>query len=544
MIAWLSMILSLSAQVKTQQISPPAPGLHEPARPDRRELWTAAESSDYRATSTSAQVITQLDAVIASSTIARRARMGLTTQGREIPMIVLADPPVASPAEATREAEQRLVVLIFGNIHSGECDGKEALGMLARELALTPAHPLLKDLIIVIAPNYNADGNDAWGPLDNRRPGQVGPAEGCGTRENAQGLDLNRDFVKLAAPETRALVRAIREWNPGVVVDCHTTNGSHHRYLITHAGVKAPASHPDLLAYSRGVFFPGVETRYAAGSGLPTFLYGNFGREPGVEAGDYTRWITTGAEARYGTTYTGLRGRLSVLVESYSYAPYRDRVLGSLAFCRAILETAADQHAAIKALMRRADADRPERVAVRSEQGLLPGTVRALGYVEREQDGRQTATSEPKEYEVQVWDRFQGAGEVRVPKAYVIADPSLALIANLRDHGIRLQRSASSAEIEVERSRITRVTAARPYQQRVPLRLDAEPQTARVTVPRGALVVPTDQPLGRLVVYLLEPTSEDGLATWNFFDPWATVGTDFPVWRVHTQDLATEPWEP
>ena len=37
-------------------------------------------------------------------------------------------------------------------------------------------------------------------------------------------------------------------------------------------------------------------------------------------------------------------------------------------------------------------------------------------------------------------------------------------------------------------------------------------------VTAGTLVVRTAQPLGNLAVYLLEPRSEDGLATWNFFD--------------------------
>jgi dipeptidyl-peptidase 4 len=519
--------------------------LTEPERPVDRALWTVAERSDYRATSTSAEALAQLDAVVErSGGLARRLRLGMTTQGREIPMVVIADPPVRTPSEARREGERRLVVLILGNIHAGECDGKEGLGVLMRELAGSPGHPLLRDLIVLIAPNYNADGNDAWGPVENRRPGQDGPAEGCGTRENAQGLDLNRDFVKLAAPETRGLVRVIREWDPGVVVDCHTTNGSHHRYLITHAGVKAPGGNPGVLAFSRGVFFPGVERRYTDATGLPTFLYGNFAREPGIDTGEYTRWMTTGAEARYGTTYTGLRGRLSVLVESYSYAPYRARVLGSLAFCRAVLETAAAERVGIRAMMRAADADRPERAAVRSLQGPLPGRVKALGYREEEREGRIVPTRETRDYEVEVWDRFQPTGEVVVPTAYVIADPSPQVVTNLKDHGIRLERTAAAGAMEVELSRVRKVDASRPYQRRVPLRLEADTQAARVDVPKGALVVRTDQPLGRLAVYLLEATSEDGLATWNFFDPWAKEGAVFPVWRAMQMEIKTQAWEP
>ena len=45
-------------------------------------------------------------------------------------------------------------------------------------------------------------------------------------------------------------------------------------------------------------------------------------------------------------------------------------------------------------------------------------------------------------------------------------------------------------------------------------------------------LVRTSQPLGNLVVYLLEPLSEDGLGTWNFFDAGLKAGEDFPVVRA------------
>jgi hypothetical protein len=35
-------------------------------------------------------------------------------------------------------------------------------------------------------------------------------------------------------------------------------------------------------------------------------------------------------------------------------------------------------------------------------------------------------------------------------------------------------------------------------------------------------------------VYLLEPQSADGLATWNFFDRALEVGAPFPVHRVQS----------
>src|SRR5262249_1910892 len=153
-------------------------------------------------------------------------------EGRKLPLLILADPPLATAEEAART--KKLIVCAIGNIHAGEVDGKEALLMLARDMGLAQEHRLLKDLVIALVPIINPDGNERMAKTN--RPGQVGPEEGMGTRGNANGLDLNRDFIKLETPEVRALVRFLNRWDPALVLDTHTTNGSHHRYTITYDG--------------------------------------------------------------------------------------------------------------------------------------------------------------------------------------------------------------------------------------------------------------------------------------------------------------------
>src|SRR6185295_17754918 len=110
-----------------------------------------------------------------------------------LPLVILAEPAVATPEEAERSG--KLVVFAMGNIHAGEVDGKEALLMLARDIATARDRSLLKQLVIVLCPLFNADGNEKIAKTN--RTYQSGPIEGVGLRVNAQGLDLNRDFVKL-----------------------------------------------------------------------------------------------------------------------------------------------------------------------------------------------------------------------------------------------------------------------------------------------------------------------------------------------------------
>src|ERR1700690_1245177 len=166
------------------------------APPD--DLLPGAEKSHFKATARHAEVVTLCEALAKSSPLIRLTELGKSGEGRSLPLMIVSNPPVSTPEEA--RASGKLVVFLFGNIHAGEVDGKEALPMLVRDLVAKPGHPLFKNLILAVAPIYNADGNERVSK-DNR-PGQVGPEEGMGRRENAQGLDLNRDFMKLDAPET------------------------------------------------------------------------------------------------------------------------------------------------------------------------------------------------------------------------------------------------------------------------------------------------------------------------------------------------------
>ncbi len=121
---------------------------------------------------------------------ARLDSIGNTNEGRALHALVIGKRE-RSTCRSPKD-DPRLVVLLLGNIHSGECDGKEALLAFARDFLRQPDDKLLENLVMIFVPNYNADANDRIGLL--HRPGQDGPVRGMGLRENAQNLDLNRDF--------------------------------------------------------------------------------------------------------------------------------------------------------------------------------------------------------------------------------------------------------------------------------------------------------------------------------------------------------------
>ena len=85
-------------------------------------------------------------------------------------------------------------------------EGKEVAQMLIRDLYREQSD-LLDQLIFVVVPIYNIDGNEEWGEASRQRPGQNGP-DSVGLRTNGDGLDLNRDCMKAESPEMQDSAQA------------------------------------------------------------------------------------------------------------------------------------------------------------------------------------------------------------------------------------------------------------------------------------------------------------------------------------------------
>jgi dipeptidyl aminopeptidase/acylaminoacyl peptidase len=483
------------------------------------EPRTVAETSGYQSTSRYADVVDFCAGLAKRSPLVRVETFGTSHEGRPLPLVVVADPPVTSAEEAAKSG--KLVVLAFANIHAGEVDGKEALLALARDITAEKGHPLLKDLVILFVPILNADGNEKIDPKN--RPRENGPATGAGTRENAQKLDLNRDFVKLESPEVRALVKLVTTWDPVVVVDCHTTNGSKHRFTLTYDGSRYPTS--EVQAGLPGQMLKEATERVKKESGFDIGPYGNFSQ-------DRTRWETYPATPRFGVQYFSLRGRLSFLSESYSYAPFKDRVRVSYAFVKALFESAVTHKENITRLYSLFES-RPQHIAVKTKTVAEPRRLTVPGFEEELKDGRRVATDRPKDYSLEYVNRVTHDKLVSLPFAYLIPAPYAAAADTLRRHGIPVEELREDIALPVEAYTVREYSPQpRAFQNHKLVTVAADMKRDERMVPAGTFLVRTTHKLGDLAGYLLEPESEDGLVTWNFFDAGLAVGKEFPVLRV------------
>ena len=509
-----------------------------------------AERTRFEETSSLDDVSAFLGALAAQTPRIRVEAFGSSEEGRSLPLTVIGDPPVATP-EAARAAGLP-VVFVMANIHAGEVEGKEALLHLARRLTTGDLQPLLRGAVWLFAPNYNADGNERVS-VENRRE-QNGPVGGVGTRENARGLDLNRDYMKLDSAEARALAALFTRWDPDVVVDLHTTNGSYHGYHLTYAPTLNPNADPRLIAFARERLLPSVREAMAARHGLRTYYYGNFAEAESIDqeltdfpsANGRTRvWRTFDHRPRFGNNYIGLRNRMAILSEAYSYLDFQGRVRATEAFVEEIMRFVAAHPRDIRAVTSGADADWIRRAAG-SDAGVafslrpLPSPVEILvGSVEKvinPRTGRPmiAMTSAAAPTLMPDYGVFAATRTRRVPREYIVAAAGGGLheevAAKLRQHGIRVETLASARRMDVEQLVIDDVRRAdRQFQGHRETSVSGRFERRTVDLPPGSLIVRTDQPLGRLVFYLLEPESDDGLGTWNLFDTALTAGAPHPV---------------
>jgi dipeptidyl-peptidase-4 len=495
-------------------------------RASAQGLLTVAERSDYTATSKHADVVEYCERLAKLSPLVRVAELGVSTEGRTLPLVILAEPPIATPEEAARSG--KLVVFAMGNIHAGEVDGMQALLMLMRDLALAKDRPLLQDLVLLFVPNFNPDGGDRFG---KNRPWQNGPAE-VGTRPNAQGFDLNRDYIKLESPEVRALVRFFTRWDPAIIIDAHTTNGSYHNHTITYDSPRHPAFDARLVEFARDAMLPDVGKMLSKRSGYSANYYGNFDKKKSA-------WEPAPALPRYGTQYVGFRHRIGILCESYVYASYKDRVLASRDFILSCFEHAAQNKDKVRTLLKDAEANAPKRkLALRGKDVPLK-EITILGI----EGGKTAPPGTTKEHVVAYLGKCAATVSVERPFAYLVPASYVKVRENLMRHGIAVEELTADSELTVDVYRVDRITAAaKEFQKHKLVTVEATPRQTKLTAKAGTIVVRCAQPLGTLAAYALEPESEDGLCAWNFFEEGLKQGADYPVLRLPiATDLATRP---
>jgi len=445
-------------------------------------------------------------------------------------------------------------------------DGKDACLALLRDMLQDPGRAqLLEHVVLVFIPVYNIDGHERRSAYS--RINQNGP-ELAGWRANGTNLNLNRDYLKADAPETRAFLRMFHRWMPDFFVDDHVTDGADFQYDVTFDIDATPDVFPPTASWIRDFVTPELTRRVNAAGHLafPSTVFLNDDTDPSKGLAFHDN------PPRFSTGYMILENRPGLLVELHMLKEYRTRVTGNYEILRSLMEILNERAAALIALNHEADLD----AATLGSKGAA-GEPFPL-YFEKSGETTQVEflgcefTRFPSEvsgaiairYDSKPWNTkllmdsgTKVARSVRPPAGYLVPPQWTQVIDVLRAHGVTVLRLAKEWTGTVERYRCLGMRwPGKPFEGRFPILRGGNVERAigefgtcelsseTVTYPVGSDVIPLNQRLSKVAIHWLEPEAPDSALRWGFFAPifeQKETGEAYVLEKLAPNDLARNP---
>ena len=170
---------------------------------------------------------------------------GQTYEQKPLLQVIISSEENQSKLESLRQAhlegavsgdpDAPLVVWLGYSVHGDESSGANAAPIVAWYLAASQSEyvkDLLKNTIIILDPSLNPDGLDRFATWSNsnrsfnevgNRDGRIHHQDWPGGRTNHYLFDLNRDWLTLVHPESRARITEYHRWLPHIITDHHET---------------------------------------------------------------------------------------------------------------------------------------------------------------------------------------------------------------------------------------------------------------------------------------------------------------------------------
>jgi hypothetical protein len=487
-------------------------------------LTTVAERSGYVETGRYDEVLTLCDAF--PKRYPRRVvceKFGVTPEGRTMVALIASDDGALT--DSAVRSKKRPVVYLQGGIHAGEIDGKDAGFWLLRDLLDGKIGPgWLKAITVVFVPVLNVDGHERFGP--NSRPNQVGPKE-MGFRVTSHNLNLNRDWLKVDAPETQAVIGLLNRFDPVLFLDFHVTDGAKFQHDIA-VMLEPQRTGPASVAGLGRATSLEVMTEMNTKGHLALDFYPWFEKDD--PATGFSRHM---APPRFSNAYWANRHRFGVLVETHSWKDYRTRVIATYDACVALLGQAAKVGAAWRSVFALNDAQQSD---LRGADVVLqwaadekqPKTIEFQGYAYTREDSLVSGQkwtrydeTKPQVWKVPLYEVMQPVLTVAAPKnGYWVPAPYAALVsAKLKVHDIRFEVLKKAQTVEAEQFKAMQTQfRGESYEGHLTVKVQGEWSPASLELPKGSLFVPIGQAKATLLMHLLEPMAPDSLVSWGFFN--------------------------
>ena len=412
------------------------------------------------------------------------------------------------------------VLLINNGIHPGESDGIDASMLLIRDLAEGKLQAP-KNTIVAVIPVYNIGG--ALNRNSYSRTNQNGPSE-YGFRGNARNYDLNRDFVKADTRTARAFIHIFRALKPDLFVDNHVSNGADYQYVLTHLFTQHNKMGGELGRYVDGSLRPALEDSLAKTQWDITPYVNVFNRSP--EAG-FSQFMDY---PRYSTGYATLFDTPGLMVETHMLKPYKQRVEGTYALMRSLIEIADQQADSIRSMRTRArerfkpgdwyptrwalDSTRQRTLDFKGYEAVYqPSVITGKPRLKYDRD-------KPFTRPVTYYDGYKAVDSVRIPDYYAIPAGYWNVVELLRLNRIKVRYLEKDTTVNAQVYRIADYqTRRQAYEGHYPhYNTSVSIQEEELMLKEGDYLVSTEQEGIRYIMETLEPAATDSYFNWNMFD--------------------------
>ena len=495
-------------------------------KPSPEELITLVEQTDFVQTPKAEQTMAYFQKLADYSPMVNLSTFGQSAQGRDLVAVVLDKDGLQDPEKIRKKG--RAIILVESCIHSGEPDGKDATMIFIRDMIVGGKDiELLDNVSFLFIPILNIDGHEDFRATN--RINQNGPAE-LGTRNTAQQLNLNRDFLKADAPEMRAWLKLYNKWMPELFIDVHVTNGADFQYVTSYAIENhGTMMEEGLRQWTTNVFEKQLNEQMAE-VGFPMFLYASFRNSNAPEQGIFINIY----DPRYSEAYAAARNRIGLLLENHIYKPYKQRVMCTIEAIRASARIIGQNKEELFDVVERADKAVSSPEYRRKPMDLTYKAVNRdsvwIDYLAWERETVKSDLSgadwtrhnydKPITVKAPLITSYDATSSVQLPEAYIFMPQWTDVIELFDLHDIKYTRLTEPKKIEVETYRYNGATfSTRQSEGRIPVvKTDYTTQTETLEYPAGSILIDMNQPSGRIAAWLLEPSAPGSLVYWGFFN--------------------------
>ncbi len=429
--------------------------------------------------------------------------IGKSKKGKDIPMILLRSGAGAG----------KIRIWMQGGLHGDEPASTEAMLYLLHVLLNQQENAALLDQIeLAVVPMANIDGY-----LEQQR-------------NNAEGLDLNRDQTKLMAVESPQLKLAFARFQPHVALDFHEFR-PYRRDYVKLGSFGVTALHDVMLLYSGNLNVPEPLRRFTqerfleptrtvlSSAGLQHHDYVTPEEEDG-----HLHFNRGSNNSRSSATNYALMNSVSTLVEvrgvGIGRTSFKRRIFTGYLIAKSFIDQAIKEKTALLALL-----EHPvpaDETVVSSKRASYEGK---MDFIDVEQ-------AEKISLPVTFRDALQSTATHtrRRPHAYLVERSEEWLIRKLQFFNFRIDTLNQSQTLEVEQFYIEKYSSpAEKYEQMKLQDVSARMDSSVKTFPAGTYRISTMQAGGNLLGELLEPEAPNSFVSFGLLP--TERGRYLPVYR-------------